>query len=177
MATCSKFPRSPFETPASRPPQGEGFANGTLRRFTKLCANLHRIFRTTLAASQRLPASTGAGGTMLCGQKGGSLMLKFKSRAKAEDRRRSERHAVRGRAKIQLGTGSFPRDCWVTDVSDGGVRLHCEFDLPDEFVLLLPGVDGRRECRVVWRLGHEVGAEFIGPFAQGFARQVTAGRR
>jgi hypothetical protein len=28
----------------------------------------------------------------------------------------------------------------------------------------------------VWRLGHEVGAEFIDSFAQGFAREVAAGR-
>lgn len=104
-------------------------------------------------------------------------MLKFKPRAKAENRRRSERHAMRGLAKIQFGAGSLPRDCWITDVSDGGVRLHCERDVPDEFVLVLPGLGGRRECRVVWRLGHELGAEFIDHFAQGFAREVVGGRR
>ena len=38
-------------------------------------------------------------------------MLKFKPRAKPENRRRTERHAVGGLAKIQLGTGSLPRDC------------------------------------------------------------------
>jgi hypothetical protein len=39
---------------------------------------------------------------------------------------------------------------------------------------MLPGPNGgRRECRVVWRLGHEVGAEFTDVFAQGFARQVA----
>jgi PilZ domain-containing protein len=104
-------------------------------------------------------------------------MLNFKPRAKAENRRRSERHAISGLAKIQLGTGSLPRDCWITDISDGGVRLHCEVDVPDQFVLVLPGVNGRRECRVAWRLGHELGAEFIEPFAPGFAHQVAGGRR
>ena len=103
-------------------------------------------------------------------------MLKFKPKMAADNRRRSERHAMRGLAKIQLGTGSLPRDCWITDISDGGVRLHCEFDVPDQFVLVLPGVHGRRECHVAWRLGHELGAEFIGPLVQGLARQV-AGRR
>jgi hypothetical protein len=104
-------------------------------------------------------------------------MLKVKPKMAAENRRRSERLAMRGLAKIQLGTGTFPRDCWISDISDGGVRLHAEIEIPEEFTLLLPGVHGgRRECRVVWRLGHEVGAEFIDNFAPGFARQVANAR-
>ena len=104
-------------------------------------------------------------------------MFNFKAKAKAEDRRRSERHSTGGLAKIQTGTGSLPRDCWVSDITDGGVRLHSErTDVPDEFTLVLPGVNGRRECRVVWRLGHEIGAEFVDGVAPGFAQQV-AGRR
>lgn len=104
-------------------------------------------------------------------------MLKFKPKMAAENRRRSERLAMRGLAKIQLGTGALPRDCWVSDISDGGVRLHTEIDVPDEFMLMLPGAHGgRRECRVVWRLGHEIGAEFIDRFAPGFAQQVATAR-
>ena len=104
-------------------------------------------------------------------------MLKFKTKAKAEDRRRNDRLAVRGLAKMLIGTGSLPRDCWVTDISDGGARLHAEIDIPDEFILVLPGPQGRRrECRVVWRLGHEVGAEFTDGFAPGFARGVAGAR-
>ena len=107
-----------------------------------------------------------------------SIMLKFKPKAKPENRRRSERHAMRGLAKILFGAGSLPRDCWISDISDGGVRLHAEgVDVPDEFVLVLAGVNGgRRECRVVWRLGHEIGAEFIYRAQHGFARQVAGGR-
>ena len=102
-------------------------------------------------------------------------MLKFKPKAEAVDRRRSERQQVRGLAKILAGTGALPRDCWISDISDGGVRLHAErMDVPDEFILILPGVEGgRRECRVVWRLGHELGAEFTDRFKPGFAREVT----
>lgn len=103
-------------------------------------------------------------------------MLKLKPKMAAENRRRNERLAMRGMAKIILGTGSLPRDCWVSDVSDGGVRLHAEFDVPDEFMLLLPGAAGKRECRVAWRLGPEIGAQFIDGFAPGFARQVTGVR-
>lgn len=93
----------------------------------------------------------------------------------AQDRRHSERHTVRGLAKIQAGTGSLPRDCWISDVSDGGVRLHAEgFEVPDEFMLVLPGqAGGRRECRVVWRLGHEVGAEFLDAPQTGFGRRMA----
>lgn len=104
-------------------------------------------------------------------------MVKFKPKMKAENRRRSERHAMRGLAKIQFGAGALPRDCWISDISDGGVRLHTEIDVPDEFMLMLPApYGGRRECRVVWRLGHEIGAEFIDSFAPGFAQRIASGR-
>ena len=81
---------------------------------------------------------------------------------------------MRGMGKILGGTGSLPRDCWISDVSDGGARLHSEADVPDEFVLALPQ-GGRRECRVVWRLGHEAGVSFTDSFMPGFG-QRTAGR-
>ena len=102
-------------------------------------------------------------------------MFEFKSRANPEDRRRTQRHAVRGMGKILSGAGSLPRDCWISDISDGGARMHAEVDPPDEFTLVLPG-GSRRECRVVWRLGHEAGVEFVDSFTPGFGQQV-AGRR
>jgi hypothetical protein len=101
-------------------------------------------------------------------------MLKFKPRAKPEERRRTERHAMRGIGKILGGAGSLPRDCWISDISDGGARLHSEADIPDEFALVLPG-GSRRECRVVWRLGHEAGVAFSDSFTPGFG-QRAAGR-
>jgi hypothetical protein len=42
------------------------------------------------------------------------------------DRRRSRRHAISRHAKLQLPAGSFPRDCVVSGISEGGVRLHVE---------------------------------------------------
>ncbi len=67
---------------------------------------------------------------------------------------------------MQFGSGTLPRDCLITDISDGGVRLHVEgFDVPDDFILLLTGDDiGAKEriYRVVWRLGYEIGAKFVG---------------
>ena len=95
------------------------------------------------------------------------------------ERRRTERYRVSGIAKIQPHAGALPRDCWVSDVSDGGVRLHSEHvEVPEQFTLLFPGAGHRpRECRVVWRLGYEIGAEFIDTAQAGFARRAVAGSR
>jgi len=75
--------------------------------------------------------------------------------------RRHERHSINRVAKIQ-SAGSLPRDCLVTDLSEGGARLYAEgIVIPDHFVLLLTGSRTvRRECRVVWRLGNEIGVRF-----------------
>jgi hypothetical protein len=67
-------------------------------------------------------------------------------------------------AKIQVGTGSPPRDCVIADISTGGVKLEVEgFDVPDDFVLILSANGVAKECnyQVVWRIGHEVGARFV----------------
>jgi len=83
---------------------------------------------------------------------------------KPSERRRSERRVLNRLAKIQFN-GALPRDCLVTDISDGGVRLHVEgFEVPDEFVLMLSGegiATKERAYEVVWRLGYEIGARFV----------------
>jgi PilZ domain len=81
------------------------------------------------------------------------------------DRRKARRRLINRLAKIQLANCGLPRDCLITDISTGGVRLHVEgFEVPDDFVLLLCGDDLAKECnyQVVWRLGHEIGARFVG---------------
>jgi hypothetical protein len=92
--------------------------------------------------------------------------LMSKSSLSVEERRRSRRRHINRVAKMQFGSGTLPRDCLITDISDGGVRLHVEgFDVPDDFILLLTGDDiGAKEriYRVVWRLGYEIGAKFVG---------------
>jgi len=94
------------------------------------------------------------------------VLLKPKVSPSVDERRRSRRRQINRVAKIQFGSGTLPRDCLITDISDGGVRLHVEgFDVPDDFVLLLTGDDiGAKEriYRVVWRLGYEIGAKFVG---------------
>lgn len=94
----------------------------------------------------------------------------------AQERRHSPRYTLDRFAKIQVA-GSLPRDCMIVDISDSGIRLHTEhMDVPDEFLILISGVrQGRRECRVVWRLGFEVGAEFT-DVQRGFAQSVISSR-
>ena len=44
----------------------------------------------------------------------------------------------RSLARIQFGTGSLPRDCTITDISDGGVKVIAEYvDIPSEFTIIL----------------------------------------
>jgi hypothetical protein len=77
------------------------------------------------------------------------------------NRRRSERRVCNRVAKIQFGTGSLPRDCMITDVSEGGAKIIAEYvDVPTEFTVIFS--TGRpRQCRLAWRIGCELGAEFV----------------
>jgi PilZ domain len=89
-----------------------------------------------------------------------------------EERRRSPRRCLYRMAKIKVGVGVLAHDCILIDISDSGVQLHIPgFDVPDEFVLLLSGDGVVREStyKVVWRRGHEVGAEFVSVVRSGFA--------
>jgi len=77
------------------------------------------------------------------------------------NRRSSERRPCRRVAKIQFGTGSLPRDCTITDVSKGGVKVIAEYlDIPTEFTIIFSSGDPR-QCRLAWRIGCELGAQFI----------------
>ena len=80
-----------------------------------------------------------------------------------KDRRAVPRRALNRVAKFHSGMGSLPRDCMVTDISDRGARLYCDVEMPEQFTLSLSSEGGpyMRECRVVWRLGGELGVEFI----------------
>ena len=81
------------------------------------------------------------------------------------ERRQHQRYTINRIAKFQADSGSLPRDCMITDISKQGARLFADgVDVPDQFDLLISGDKGvRRECRVVWRLGGEIGVAFVGP--------------
>ena len=75
-------------------------------------------------------------------------------------RRKHERRACSGPAKIQYGAGSLPRDCTIVDISDGGVKVVAEFlEVPPQFTIIF-APDYSRQCRLRWRIGCEFGAEF-----------------
>ena len=82
-----------------------------------------------------------------------------------QERRRTTRHPLGRVAAIMFGQGQ-EHPCLVKDYSDGGVRLQPNgFEIPDDFALLLAPNEPARSGRykVVWRLGADVGAKFIGP--------------
>jgi hypothetical protein len=77
------------------------------------------------------------------------------------NRRSSERRLCRRAAKIQFGASTLPRDCMITDMSAGGVKVIAEhLDIPAEFTIILSTGDPR-QCRLAWRIGCEFGAQFI----------------
>ena len=91
-----------------------------------------------------------------------------------DERRRDRRYTINRIAKFQTDSGSLPRDCMITDISDNGARLFADVDVPDQFHLLISGENGtRRSCQVVWRLGGEIGVTFVGPEWRG--RRAAAG--
>jgi PilZ domain-containing protein len=79
------------------------------------------------------------------------------------ERRKIARRVINRVAQFQTDDGSLPRSCMITDISEGGARLYSETDMPQKFTLAVSsdGGDSRRECRVVWRLGRELGVEFV----------------
>ena len=61
------------------------------------------------------------------------------------NRRRSERRLHGGAAKLHLGQGSYPRDCKILDISDGGVRVVAErVSVPSEFTIVMDNGVSRR---------------------------------
>jgi hypothetical protein len=65
-------------------------------------------------------------------------------------------------ARIQAESNGPTRDCLIVSLSDRMVRLHCDIaEVLNEFTLTIPEAKRqRRSCRVIWRLGFEVGAQF-----------------
>jgi PilZ domain-containing protein len=54
-------------------------------------------------------------------------------------------------------------ECTITDISEGGARLFvADVELPQQFFLHISGDKMQREeCKVVWKLGGEMGVQFV----------------
>ncbi len=78
------------------------------------------------------------------------------------ERRRLQRRAINRVAQFHSEISPIPRAVMVTDISEGGARLYSDIDMPPQFTLSVSGegLNLRRQCRVVWRLGGELGVEF-----------------
>jgi hypothetical protein len=78
------------------------------------------------------------------------------------ERRKLARRVINRTAQFCSDDGSLPRDCMVVDISASGARLFSEVEVPAVFTLAVVenGVNTRRDCRVVWRVGGVFGVEF-----------------
>ena len=81
------------------------------------------------------------------------------------ERRHQARRVVNRIAQFYREIGELRRPCMVTDLSESGARLYSETEMPDQFILALSGegVAKHRACRVMWRLGGELGVAFVEP--------------
>jgi PilZ domain len=91
------------------------------------------------------------------------VFVRFKQRF--IERRQSIREQVQLQASIELGNGSPPMICIVTDASEGGARIKVSSpaELPKDFWLVLTKDRmKRRQCRMVWRSKSQVGVKYLG---------------
>jgi hypothetical protein len=82
-----------------------------------------------------------------------------------KESRKTPREKIGSKAWIRLDSGFSVRPCRLIDLSSTGIRITVDAarDVAPRFSLLLSrdNPPGRR-CRVKWRKGLEIGAEFIG---------------
>jgi hypothetical protein len=100
------------------------------------------------------------------------------------DKRKEPRHIINRPAKFRVKEDIPAQNCVIIDISNGGARLRISAqDVPEHFILVLSesGVVCRH-CRVAWRSGDELGAEFMKKESWDTARNtailgITGGRR
>jgi hypothetical protein len=65
-------------------------------------------------------------------------------------------------ARLQADVNGPTRDCLIVQLADDMVRLHSDVaETLSDFTLTIPEAKRpRRMCRVIWRIGLEVGAKF-----------------
>lgn len=91
-----------------------------------------------------------------------------------QEKRQDIRRPTAIRATIGVPGGGPELPCEVLDISDHGARLILAepADLADDFILFLSQQGRvRRQCRVAWRNGQEVGVSFPGREERSVRRQ------
>ncbi len=80
------------------------------------------------------------------------------------EKRNSKRHSVIWAGTISIAPGQKPIDCTIMNISPHGAHLSVEPGqlVPDRFLLNLPTGSKPFSSRKVWRIGNELGVEFVG---------------
>lgn len=84
------------------------------------------------------------------------------------DARKTVREPVGSKVWIRFDDGFSVRECRLIDMSGGGIRIlvSAPTDVAPMFSLLMTrSASPGRRCRVKWRRGKEIGAEFVGAAA------------
>ena len=79
------------------------------------------------------------------------------------ERRSHHRLQINRVARIYADQAGITCECTISDISEGGARLFVpDIELPERFILQIFGEKPvREECTVVWRLGGEMGVQFM----------------
>jgi hypothetical protein len=79
------------------------------------------------------------------------------------ERRSHPRVRINRVARIHAGQTGTSCECTISDISESGARLVVDgVELPDRFFLQVSGDKPmHEECKVVWRLGSEMGVQFV----------------
>jgi diguanylate cyclase (GGDEF)-like protein len=79
------------------------------------------------------------------------------------DRRSERRHRVVKHGKVISGENNSVVECRIRDVSNGGARISVNeyYSPPDQFVLLMMGTGEKRAVTVRWRIGNDIGVQYL----------------
>jgi diguanylate cyclase (GGDEF)-like protein len=91
------------------------------------------------------------------------------------DRRSERRQRVLQRGQIRAAGHGSAVDCTIRDLSAAGARLRVDafYAVPDEFELYFTRSGSRRQARVRWQIGNDIGVQFID--TAGLARLIQDG--
>ena len=115
------------------------------------------------AASPRAAKVDGApsiGGAEVAGPETGIGLVVATRQA---DRRYEQRRRVVKHGKVIAGENNSIFDCRIRDVSSTGARISVNeyYSPPDQFTLLLVGTGDKRTVHVRWRVGNDIGVQYI----------------